>query len=85
MAASKTNTAVALDLRNLTTADILRMTKAEREAMLGTAPDSNNEESQVVNTVVALAAKTAASVMNTVEDVPSTFMLAFRAERARAR
>ena len=34
MAASKT-TAVALDLRTLTTADILRMTKAEREAMLG--------------------------------------------------
>lgn len=82
MDASKT-TAVALDLRTLTTADILRMTKAEREAMLGTAPD--NEEGQVVKTVVALAAKTAASVINTVEDVPSTFMLAFRAERARAR
>lgn len=84
MAASKT-TDVALDLRTLTTADILRMTKAEREAMLGTDSNNDNDESRVVKTVVALAAKTAASVINTVEDVPSTFMLAFRAERARAR
>ena len=83
MAATSKTTAVAPATNavgQLTIQQILAMTKAERQAMLGQAPASD-DNMPLLEGAAALAGAAAAAVADAVEGVPSAFMLSFRANR----
>lgn len=83
MAATSKTTAVAPATNavgQLTIQQILAMTKAERQAMLGQAPESD-EGIPLLEGAAAYAGAVAAGIADAVEGVPSAFMLAFRATR----
>ena len=83
MAATSKTTAVAPatnTVGQLTIQQILAMTKAERQAMLGQAPESD-DNMPLLEGAAAFAGAAAAAVADAVEGVPSAFMLAFRAHR----
>lgn len=80
---AKTNTATpALSIADLTIDQILALSPAEREAMLGVAP-AVESTSTVVEDLAAYAGAGAAYVVNAFSGAPSAFALAFQANRRR--
>ena len=78
MAANKT--AAQKTIADLTIDEILALTPAEREAMLGVAP-AVESSSTLVEDVAAYAGAGAAYVVNAFAGAPSAFALAFQANR----
>lgn len=76
---AKTNTA-ALSIADLSIDQILALSPAEREALLGVAPTVESS-STVVEDVAAYAGAAAAYVVNAFSGAPSAFSLAFAANR----
>lgn len=80
MAANKT--AAQKTIADLTIDEILALTPAEREALLGVAP-AVESSSTLVEDVAAYAGAGAAYVVNAFAGAPSAFSLAFAANRRR--
>ena len=72
----------ALSIADLTIDQILALTPAEREALLGVAP-AVESSSTLVEDVAAYAGAGAAYVVNAFAGAPSAFSLAFAANRRR--
>lgn len=72
----------ALSIADLTIDQILALTPAEREALLGVAP-AVESSSTLVEDVAAYAGAGAAYVVNAFSGAPSAFSLAFAANRRR--
>lgn len=72
----------SLSIADLTIDQILALTPAEREALLGVAP-AVESSSTLVEDVAAYAGAGAAYVVNAFSGAPSAFSLAFAANRRR--
>ena len=72
----------ALSIAELSIDQILALTPAEREALLGVAP-AVESSSTLVEDVAAYAGAGAAYVVNAFAGAPSAFALAFQANRRR--
>lgn len=71
-----------LSIADLSIDQILALTPAEREALLGVAP-AVESSSTVVEDIAAYAGAGAAYVVNAFSGAPSAFSLAFAANRRR--